>query len=313
MSTPAQTTIAQVLFEPASTLNYARIVSELEAVLQRLKPEQLATTWDCDDLVFFDLAETRIALGFTDLTTGSSGTCLTVAVGPRPDAPLAAFDAGFDVLCSRIVERLQARFLPVATLWHQVAGPITAEALDTLTDDLPGGEALLPPVGGLVGSLWETAEAAEAARPPNRVVGRWAEPAPEDDLNPEPRGYVTAILPDFAQAANDMAPSALQQPARLRRMKTALDDAAVAPITAPAPDAPPERMSAQMRLAVHALNATLIFVWMPFGAAVMTYSLVKGEDMRLSARLMALTGTFLAFAQSPFGHSVAAAVAGTLS
>lgn len=303
MSTLVQTTIAQVLFEPGSALNYARIVTELEGVLQRLKPEQLVTTWDCDDLVFFDLAETRIALGFTDLTTGSSSTCLTVAVGPRSDA--VAVDSGFDVLCSRIVERLQARFLPVATLWHQVAGPITADALDALSDSLPGGEALLPPVGGLVGSLWETAAAAEAAQAPNRVVGRWAEPEPEDDLNPEPRGLVTAILPDFARAANDMAPAALQRPARLRRMQAALDPAAEADGG--------ERMSAQMRLAVHALNATLIFVWMPFGAAVMTYSLVKGEDMRLSARLMALTGTFLAFAHSPFAHSVAAAVAGTLS
>jgi hypothetical protein len=303
MSTQVQTTIAQMLFETGSTLNYARIVAELEGVLRRLKPDQLATTWDCDDLVFFDLAETRIALGFCDLSAGASSTCLTVAVGPRSDA--VAADSNFDVLCSRIVERLQARFVPLATLWHQVAGPITAEALDELADSLPGGEALLPPVGGLVGALWDTAAAAEAARAPTRVVGRWAEPEPEGDLNPKPRGLVVPILPEFARAANDAMPAAMPRPVRMRRMQAAL-----------APGAETgdgERMSAQMRLAVHALNATLIFVWMPFGAAVMTYSILKGEDMRLSARLMALTGTFLAFASSPFGHSVVSAVAGTLS
>ena len=54
------------------------------------------------------------------------------------------------------------------------------------------------------------------------------------------------------------------------------------------------------------MNATLIVVWAPLGAAVMTYAILRGEDMRLSGRLMAMTGTLLALAQSPIGHSMKA-------
>lgn len=68
----------------------------------------------------------------------------------------------------------------------------------------------------------------------------------------------------------------------------------------------PAKASAQMRLAAHAMNATLIVVWAPLGAAVMTYSLLRGEDMKLSARLMVLTGLFATALHSPMGHQMAA-------
>jgi hypothetical protein len=64
--------------------------------------------------------------------------------------------------------------------------------------------------------------------------------------------------------------------------------------------------STQMRLAVHCMNATLILVWAPMGVAVMAHSMLRGEDIRLSSRVMAVTGTFLALAQSPVGMTVAA-------
>ena len=65
-----------------------------------------------------------------------------------------------------------------------------------------------------------------------------------------------------------------------------------------------------MRLAAHAMNATLIVVWLPLGAAVMTYSLLKGEDIRLTSRLMVLTGCVGALSQSPLAQQLAA-IAGT--
>ena len=60
----------------------------------------------------------------------------------------------------------------------------------------------------------------------------------------------------------------------------------------------------QMRLAIHAMNATMIVVFLPLGAAAMAYSILRGEDMRLSGRLMVLTGTGLALSQSPVGQHV---------
>jgi hypothetical protein len=62
----------------------------------------------------------------------------------------------------------------------------------------------------------------------------------------------------------------------------------------------------QIRLASHAMNATLIMVWLPLGAAVMTYGLLKGDDIHLSARLLVATGTIVGLAHSPLGQTVAA-------
>lgn len=64
--------------------------------------------------------------------------------------------------------------------------------------------------------------------------------------------------------------------------------------------------SSQLRLSAHAMNATLIVIWAPLGGAVMTYSLLKGEDMHLSARLMVATGVALGLLNSQFGQTVAA-------
>lgn len=70
------------------------------------------------------------------------------------------------------------------------------------------------------------------------------------------------------------------------------------------PKPAPPRASAQMRLAIHAMNATLIVVYAPLGAAVMTYSILKGEDMRLTARVLTLAGSVGLLLKSPLGHSL---------
>lgn len=329
MPNPPRSTIAQILFDATSALNFARIVAELEQVLMRLKGDRLTTTWDCDNLVFFDLAETRIGLGFSSYRDGDVANSLSVSVGPRPGLAQPKTDAGYDVLASRIVERIQSRHTPSGIFWHQTSQPITAELIDSLIDRLPAQDKILPPIEGVVGALWEAAALAEVQTNTQRVIGRFPEPPQR-----EPVSTVTSITePVLADEDN---PVRLAMPVRPRsqpksqrlarlspddtleqlppaaepeldRLRDVLQAEAVTPTEAPS------QLSTQMRLAVHAMNATLIMVWLPLGAAAMTYSILKGEDMRLSARLMALTGTFLAVARSPLGHRLAAAVAGTHS
>jgi hypothetical protein len=72
----------------------------------------------------------------------------------------------------------------------------------------------------------------------------------------------------------------------------------------PEEDVVDERPSTQMRLAIHAMNATMIVALLPVGAAVMTYSILRGEDLRLSGRMLALTGLVLAASQSQMGQQV---------
>lgn len=57
------------------------------------------------------------------------------------------------------------------------------------------------------------------------------------------------------------------------------------------------------RLTAQAFNCSVLAVSMPVGVALMAHSFLKGEDLRLSARAMALTGTAVAFLQgSGLGH-----------
>lgn len=78
----------------------------------------------------------------------------------------------------------------------------------------------------------------------------------------------------------------------LKRLRDALyfqDDAAMAPAVA----------TDQMRLAVHAMNATLIIVALPVGAAMLTYSLLRGDNLRATASALVATGLGIAMLQGP--------------
>jgi len=285
MSSVAFSTIAQLLFADDTTLDFARIVAELDKVLSRLQEGRVEIAFDCDDLVTFDMGSTRIVLAWSDARSHSLGDCLTVSVGPSPltdEAPAAR--TGHDVLCSRLVERVQTRFNPVAVLWCQVEGPIDAEVIDAMIEALPEQAVGLPPVDSILDGL-SRADLQRATKHAGKRLIKPTTPAPK------PR-------PPVVIAANDQPDLPQARSAELAGVRQALYPAAEIGQNAP--------YSTQMRLAVHCLNATLILVYAPLGAAVMTYSVLRGENMALTARLMAVTGTMFALAHSPVGQTVAA-------
>lgn len=60
--------------------------------------------------------------------------------------------------------------------------------------------------------------------------------------------------------------------------------------------------SVQIRLASHAMTATLVVVAFPVGAALATYSLFRGANMRLSAQAMAVVASALGFWHTGLSH-----------
>ena len=303
MITLGLSTIAQLLYPVEKALDFARIVAELETVLARLRGSAVHITWDCDDLVTFDMPETRILLAFADLSDPSLAACLTVSVGPGPDCDIVPDDAEHDLLCSRLVERIQNRFFPAAVIWRQVQGPIGAELVDSLMESLPDLGTILPPIDEIIEAVTQTDRSKANDTPPRKMLR--FEPKAPAIVEARPEIPAIAELPAtpsllaFAMVANDLPDLPLQRDSELARLRLAL----YPPLDA---DAAEPVYSTQMRLAVHCMNATLIVVWAPLGAAVMTYAILRGEDMRLSGRLMAMTGTLLALAQSPIGHSMKA-------
>lgn len=238
-------------------------MTELEGLLSRMRNNVLRTRWDYEDIVVFDIGETRIVLGWSEDLTDTRPACLLVSVGPLPSLATEAHDPAHEVLCSRLVERIQTRYPPDAVLWRQLPLAIEPELVDALIDALPSAHEVLGPLE----------QPAPASAAPDRKVQQ-------------------SLMP-----AND-------SPDLPKRAETELDRVRAALYPPPAVASPTE--TAQMRLAAQAMNATLILVWMPLGVAAMTYSLIKGENIGFSARMMALTGTLIGWSQTPFGQQVVA-------
>ena len=326
MMTLDLSTIAQLLYPSEQALDFARIVAELGKVLTHLRGDAVQVSWDCDDLVAFDMPETRILLAWSELNAAGLAGCLTVSVGPGPQSALRTFESEHDLLCSRLVERIQNRYFPLATIWHQVEGSISAELVDDLIDGLPDVSSALPPVASILDAISKT------DRPSTGQPGSPVIPQPDAALAGMPKlaPPVAPMPPAGAPtrfravragsalfktrtllrikpasrvlvAANDQPDLPQPQNAELARLRSALYPVDPEPSTAGG-----QQPSTQMRLAAHCFNTTLILVWSPLGAAVMTYSLLKGEDIRLSSRMMAVAGTLYALAHSPMGQSFAA-------
>lgn len=289
-------TIAQLVFADPQPLNFARVVGDLHTVLTRFRGADLRIEWDCEDIAIFDLAEARIMLAWNDQPGKGYSACLAVSVGPLPYAPPdSGLQSGHESMCSRLIERLQARFPATAILWHQTDQPVSADFLDQLVESLPALMELFP----FQEPDWLAEAITEPEPVPTPQVSARIQPEPPPPLPPRaPPAQRRSIGRRKAAVANDLPHLPRMRNIELSRVRAALYD----PVESDLPPAP----SSQLRLATHAMNATLIVVWLPLGAAVMTYSLLKGEDIHLSARLMVATGTIVGLVQTPFGQSMAA-------
>lgn len=336
-------TIAQLIYADKQPLNFARLVGELHSILAQLHGPELLFEWECEDIAFFDLPATRIALGWDDKPGKGYSACMTVSVGPLPSiAPQVSDSDGYEEMCSRMVERLHGRFPALAIFWHQSEEQLTCNLFDRLVEELPPLMQLFPfqepdwvadamarqsPGRAVALRGAEVVNAPEAATKEAAPISQpAAKPVVEDVVNPsvqqDEKGaeLITLKFSDTSATARARARA---------RAKAQASSAAPLPQIAndhPTPLHPRDRelaqlrdalyqtdaeetpapLSTQLRLTAHALNATLILVWAPLGTAVMTYSLLKGEDMKLSARLMVLTGLFATAFGGPIGQQLAA-------
>ena len=104
-----------------------------------------------------------------------------------------------------------------------------------------------------------------------------------------------------AKSAPDMQP-ANTQPTPIR--STNPEMARLRAALYPQPDAAEASQNVKLRLAASTMDMTLMVVYLPAGAAMLTYSLLKGGNVNASARVMALTCSILGLSQLPFAHSL---------
>ncbi len=283
-------TLAQMLFAGKPAINFAHVVRELDAALGRYPSTHRTLTWDCDDLATFELEGVRIVLSYADDLEGLHGACLTVGVGPGPGASAEApslLAKRRPALCRKITDRLASRYAIDALLWHETERPVTPDLVDELLDRLDDQPLLDPLAQGtdvdrLLARMSDELNATDAPLPMH-----FARPDTESELGPVLL-FREASQPPETPPANDRPDlPRLFDPANaaIREALYATDESAATGNRAP---------STQMRLAVHAMNATMLVVFAPIGLAAMAHGIVRGEDMRRSAQLMAVMGLFAA-------------------
>ena len=306
MSESTTSTLAQLLFNAQPALNFAHVVSELDTALARYPADRRSLSWDCDDVAVFDLDGSRIVLGYSDHLTGQHAACLTVSVGHGPKvAALAPLAHRRSALCHKITDRLSSRYAIDEVVWHETDSPVTPELIDKYLEKLPGDD--LKPgkptedIDRLMSRMSVELESRltqplPAFERPHRNVSMVpAALRARPGTSPSGRSRLTFGKPPLA-VANDLPQVPRIGDADTTRIRAALYPAAeIGEVEAP---------STQIRLAVHAMNATMIVVFLPVGAAMMTYSILRGEDMRVSGRLLVLAGTIMALGQSEVGRQV---------
>lgn len=254
MTASSCSSIAQLLCHETLPINFARLVGEMDKILEARLGQTFRISMTCDGVACFDAGCTRILLAWNDLPGKALAGVLTVSVGPSPvtGKPMMRPDA--PELCGELVDLLQKRLPDAQVLWHQIACHMSAEWVEILIDALPDTEA-------------------------------------DADLMDEEDGNLPEHTPDNVVELATFR-EVMQDP-DLIRIRSALYD-----------DEDQQTYTPAMRLAVHAMNATLIMVWMPLGAAALVHGMVKGEDMRLASRLMVLTGSVGALMQTPLGQNL---------
>ena len=277
------TTIARLLYPKLPDLDFARLVADLDGALSARASPERNLTWDHEDVAILDFGSSRVALSLADGLGGDAPAAITVTVGYGPATGLDARLAQRQSMLARLIaDRIAGRFTPLRVVWSESDAMATPELLDILNEPA----AVLDSPASKPGPM--------PARP--RRVSRFAEPS---DLQPILARLEATLAarragqPEpVAGAAND-SPDLPRQPlSSLASVRSALyagpEDLKVAP-------------SPIIRLAAYTLDATLMVVALPVGAAMMTYSLGRGANLQESARMLALCGIGIGALQSMGG------------
>lgn len=296
MQLTSGTTIAQFLFDHDPALDLPRLVGELDTALQKSGAGQRRITWDCDDLAFIDVDDARFALGYADAASGMDRRSLMVSVGPPPGLD-GDFDTGRHAsLCQSIAARLRDRFEPEHTVWHSVKGPVTTDLIDDLFDRLPEFDATPKRPNDLRSAPARALRAfpeADRSEPVSFAEKAQAVKAAKAERARaiEAQKHASGI----PEAANTIPPILRPPRTELGRVRAALY-----------PEAEAEKpQDLRMRIAAHTMDTTLMLVFLPAGAAMLTYSVLKGGNVNASARMMAMTCTVLGLSQfSPWAAGV---------
>jgi hypothetical protein len=177
--------------------------------------------------------------------------------------------------------------MPRATATQQAAEPAVA---DTMTAEAAPEPAATPQAANAEADQAETLQ----DRKPDTAVTPKAAPRREAPMGAQ----VLQAAP--SEVSNDMPRLPGLDQNRIRAVRAALYDPTEMEVD--------DRPSAVTRITATAMDTTLIVVCLPVGAAMLTYHVLRGGEIRHSAHAVALTGLFLALAKTPLGQQMFGAI-----
>lgn len=278
-------------------------------------------------------------------TTPMAG-CLMIAIGPGPldSAPTRVANHA-EALLRVIVERFRASYPTDLVIWSEVEGVFNPDDFETILLDsvaslaedkralrqrlarhrpvpvshrfdqpdverlmlhlegrIPQRPAPTPTSPPVPRTLVPSMPARSASRTPTSPKPT-PSPATAPALDPIPALYAAEALRPRRALPSDLQRQRValypeQPPARFNRKKAEPMDPYR---TAVVPTLP-------QRLTFYTLNTTLMLVALPVGSAILVYNMVRGEDLALSTRAIALSSTVVGLAQLTCMTSLASLV-----
>jgi len=295
MSTATTSTIALVTCDVSSKINFAHVVGEMRRSLDRSPLNTYTLTWDHDDIATFDFESTRIVLSLESqsLHINEADTDrLFISVGPPAVGHLRrAPEVPYEQLCSMIVERVCGYYVTKPVYWQQIEDSVTSDTVDQIFDEIALAQSRSQTMDLAAAAI---VEAPEPQTPTNIVQlsilpNRVPRSRPKGDTRQRPSHVYPPPRDAQAEVANDIAVGVRYDSDRLRAIRTALYEVEDGPSSAEnAMGTPIARLSAT------AMDATLVIVCLPVGAAMLTYHVFRGGEIRHTAHMMTITGLFLA-------------------
>lgn len=267
----SRTTVGQLYYPTRPSLNFSRVVADLDAALAGCGAGERTTTVQQDGVAVIDAGSSRIAVALAENldTAGAAAITVTVGFGPEEDGD-ARLARRQGVLARMIADRLAARSAPAETIWSESHEVATPEFLERSAEGL--------------------AQQRRLGRPSGKPQPRKARPTCFIDSEDIPRLVARVDATLDARRTGWEGAGAIDAEADLPPVDLMGFDEIVS-------EARPA--SSALRLAAHIIDATLMVLLLPVGGAMMIYSLTRGANLTTSARALAVTGVALGV-----GHSL---------
>lgn len=295
MTTTPTSTIALVTCDVSSKINFAHVVGEMRRSLDRSPLNTYTLAWDHDDIATFDFESTRIVLSLECQSlriNEADADRLFISVGPPSVGHLRREpEVAYEQLSSMIVERVCGYYVTKPVYWQQIEGCVTSDTVDQIFDEIALAHSRSQIVNIAAAAFVETPE----QRTPTNIVQlsvlptRVPRPRSKGDTRQKPSQAHHAARDAQVEVANDIPVGLRYDSDRLRAIRTALYEVQDGPSSEET-----GRSTPIARLSATALDATLVIVCLPVGAAMLTYHVFRGGEIRHTAHMMTITGLFLA-------------------